>query len=57
MEKEKFSFVFRKVFFFYFEWKTLSRNYEKFKNILLFFIILNLILKLLIVIFFVLNPF
>jgi hypothetical protein len=25
-----------KVFFFYSEWKTLSGNYEKFKNIILF---------------------
>jgi len=28
--------VFRKIFLFYFEWKTLSINYEKLKNILLF---------------------
>ena len=28
--------VFRKVFSFYFGWKTLSRSYEKFKNIILF---------------------
>jgi hypothetical protein len=34
--KEKFSLVFRKVFFFYSGWKTLSRSREKFKNIILF---------------------
>jgi hypothetical protein len=34
--KEKFGLVFRKVFFFYFELKILSRSCEKFKNILLF---------------------
>ena len=34
--KEKFSLVFRKVFFFYFGRKTLFRSYEKFKNIMLF---------------------
>jgi hypothetical protein len=34
--KEKFGLVFRKVFFFYFELKILSRSCKKFKNILLF---------------------
>jgi hypothetical protein len=34
--KEKFSLVFKKMFFFYFGRKTLSRSYEKFKNIILF---------------------
>jgi uncharacterized protein YpbB len=34
--KEKFGLVFRKVFSFYFGWKTLSRSCEKFKNIILF---------------------
>ena len=34
--KEKFSLVFRKVFFFYFGHKTLSRSCEKFRNIILF---------------------
>jgi hypothetical protein len=34
--KEKFDLVFRKVFSFYFERKTLSENYEKFRNIILF---------------------
>jgi hypothetical protein len=34
--KEKFGLVFRKVFSFYFEQKTLSESYEKFKNIILF---------------------
>jgi len=34
--KEKFSLVFRKIFFFYFGWKTLSGSYEKFRNIILF---------------------
>jgi len=34
--KEKFSLVFRKVFFFYFRWKILFENYKKIKNIILF---------------------
>jgi len=34
--KKKFDLVFRKVFSFYFGWKTLSKSYEKFKNIILF---------------------
>jgi hypothetical protein len=34
--KGKFGLIFRKVFFFYFGWKTLSRSYEKFINIILF---------------------
>jgi hypothetical protein len=34
--KEKFSLVSKKVFSFYFEWKTLSRSCEKFRNIILF---------------------
>jgi len=34
--KEKFNFVFKKVFFFYFKQKTLFRNYKKFKNIVIF---------------------
>jgi hypothetical protein len=34
--KEKFSLVFRKVFFFYFGRKTLSESCEKFRNIILF---------------------
>jgi len=34
--KGKFSLIFREVFFFYFGWKTLSRSYEKFRNIILF---------------------
>jgi hypothetical protein len=34
--KEKFSLVSRKVFFFYFKGKTLSRSCEKFRNIILF---------------------
>jgi len=34
--KEKFDLVFRKVFSFYFGWKTLFENCEKFKNIILF---------------------
>jgi len=36
------------VFFFYFGRKTLSVSYEKFKNIILFFDYINLVLKLLI---------
>jgi len=32
----KFDLVFRKVFSFYFGWKTLSKSCEKFKNIILF---------------------
>jgi hypothetical protein len=34
--KKKFILVFRKVFFFYFERKTLSGKCEKFRNIILF---------------------
>jgi uncharacterized protein YpbB len=34
--KEKFGLVFRKVFSFYFGRKTLSGNYEKFRNVILF---------------------
>jgi len=34
--KEKFDLVSRKVFFFYFGRKTLSRSYEKFRNVILF---------------------
>jgi len=34
--KEKFSLISKKVFSFYFGRKILSRNYEKFKNIILF---------------------
>jgi len=34
--KKNFDLVFRKVFSFYFGWKTLSKSYEKFKNIILF---------------------
>jgi hypothetical protein len=34
--KEKFGLVFRKVFSFYFGWKTLSRSCEKFRNVILF---------------------
>jgi hypothetical protein len=34
--KEKFGLVFRKVFSFYFLWKTLSGSCEKFRNVILF---------------------
>jgi hypothetical protein len=34
--KEKFSLIFRKIFSFYFGRKTLSRSYEKIRNIILF---------------------
>jgi len=34
--KEKFGLIFRKIFSFYFRWKTLFRSCEKFKNIILF---------------------
>jgi hypothetical protein len=34
--KGKFSLVSGKVFSFYFEWKTLSESFEKFRNIILF---------------------
>jgi len=44
--KEKFGLISRKMFFFYFGRKTLSKSCEKFKNIILFLIILNLVLKL-----------
>jgi hypothetical protein len=35
-DKEKFGLVFRKVCSFYFRWKTLSGNCEKFRNVILF---------------------
>jgi hypothetical protein len=35
-DKEKFGLVFKKVFFFYFEQKTLSGSCEKFRNVILF---------------------
>ena len=34
--KEKFDLIFRKVFYFYFGWKTLFSSCEKFRNIMLF---------------------
>jgi len=34
--KGKFGLVFRKVFSFYFGWKTLSGSCEKFRNVILF---------------------
>ena len=34
--KEKFGLVFRKVFSFYFERKTFSESYKKFRNVILF---------------------
>jgi hypothetical protein len=34
--KEKFDLVSRKIFFFYFEHKTISENCEKFRNVILF---------------------
>ena len=34
--KRKLGLSYRKVLFFYFEWKTLSRSYKKFRNIILF---------------------
>jgi hypothetical protein len=34
--KEIFGLVSRKVFFFYFKWKILYRNFKKFRNIILF---------------------
>jgi hypothetical protein len=34
--EEKFGLISRKVFFFYFEWKTLSGSCEKFRNVILF---------------------
>ena len=34
--KKKFGLVFRKVFFFYFGWKTLFKSCEKFRNVMLF---------------------
>jgi len=46
---------FQESVFFYFGWKTLYRSCEKFKNIMLFADYINLVLKLLIVIYFVLN--
>jgi hypothetical protein len=35
-QSKKFGLVSRKVFFFYFGWKTLSENYKKFRNIIIF---------------------
>jgi len=34
--KEKFVLIFRKVFSFYFDWKTLFRSCENFRNVILF---------------------
>jgi hypothetical protein len=34
--QKKFGLVSRKVFFFYFGWKILSRGYQKFRNVILF---------------------
>jgi len=34
--KQKFSLVSKKVFFFYFRWKTLFTNFKKFRNVMLF---------------------
>jgi hypothetical protein len=34
--EEKFGFIFRKVFFFYFGWKTFFENCKKFRNVILF---------------------
>jgi hypothetical protein len=53
--KKKFSLVSRKIFSFYFLWKTLSRSYEKKLKMLCYLLIIsNLVLKLLIGIYFVL---
>jgi len=52
--KEKFSLVFRKVFSFYFEPKTLSISCEKIRNIVLFADYIKFGHKLLIAIYFVL---
>jgi hypothetical protein len=49
--KEKFGLVSRKVFSFYFGWKTLSGSCEKFRNVILFVDYINLVLKLLIAIY------
>jgi hypothetical protein len=35
-QSKKFDLVSRKVFSFYFGWKTLSENYKKFRNIIIF---------------------
>jgi hypothetical protein len=51
--KEKFGLISRKIFFFYFGWKTLSESCEKFKISYYFLIISNLILKLLIAIIYI----
>jgi len=53
--KEKFSLVFKKVFSFYFEWKTLFRVVKNLKMLCNLLILSNLVLKLLIAIYFVLN--
>jgi len=55
--KEKFGLVFRKVFSFYFGRKTVFRSCEKFKNIMLFADYINLVIKLLIAMYFILNQF
>ena len=34
--EKKFSLIIRKVFSFYFGWKTLSKSCEKFRNVILF---------------------
>jgi len=52
--KEKFGLIFRKIFSFYFEGKTLFKIMKNLKISCYLLIILNLILKLLIAIYFVL---
>ena len=47
----KFDLIYRKVFSFYFRWKTLSGSYEKFKMLYYLLIISYLVLKLLIAIY------
>jgi hypothetical protein len=49
--QRKFWLGFRKVFSFYFGRKTLSESCKKFRNVILFAVISNLVLKLLIVIY------
>jgi hypothetical protein len=56
-QSKKNLICFHKIFSFYFEWKTLIRSCEKFKNIMLFADYINLVLKLLIAIYFVFNLF
>jgi hypothetical protein len=55
--KDKFSLIFRKKNFFYFEQNTLSKNYKKLKNIMLFVDYIKFDFQSSVAIYFILNIF